>query len=324
MRVNVLRSLTVALAVGTLWVAGVAGAAEYPSDTIRVTVPWKAGGGTDTIGRGFAAAMEQFLKVPVVVENISGASSAVGNLKVAQAKPNGYTVLLNGTGELVVNLVFKPELPFSLDSYKYAGGFFSTPTYVLSHKDRGYKDLKDLFDKARRNPDTVTVGTTGAANAHFLMARAMKGISGVPFRIIPYEGGGPLKKALIGNQVDAGIIHSPVSLSEIRAGLLRVLATAGSLEKIEYPPIRGTKTLPAYGIPIEVGTTRGLYVPKDTPDEVVAKLAEVAEKAAKSAQFDKFARRFGFAPVWLSPAEFAALNRRTLETYTQIKAKYLQ
>ena len=322
MKRRLLIHLSMAAAACVALAAVPSGAAEYPTKTIHVVVPWKAGGGTDTIARGFTAAMEKFIDQSIVIDNISGASSATGNLKVARAKPDGYTVLLNGSGEINVNLVFK-NLPFSLDSYKYAGGFFSTPTYVLSHKDRPYRDLGHFLEMAKAKPGTLTAGTTGAANAHFLMAQAMRGITGINFRIIPYQGGGPLKKALIGNQVDIGIIHSPVLLKEVKVGLIKVLASAGSLKLIQHPPIQGMKTLRDYNIPIDIGTTRGLFVPKDTPQAIVDKLTEIAEKAAKSKQFEKFAKRFGFAPIWLTPKQFEALNRRELATYMEIKRKHI-
>lgn len=322
MKRKVLIHLSMAAAACVALAAVPSGAAEYPTKTIHVVVPWKAGGGTDTIARGFTAAMEKFIDQSIVIDNISGASSATGNLKVARAKPDGYTVLLNGSGEINVNLVFK-NLPFSLDSYKYAGAFFSTPTYVLSHKDSPYRDLGHFLEMAKAKPGTLMAGTTGAANAHFLMAQAMRGITGINFRVIPYQGGGPLKKALIGNQVDIGIIHSPVLLKEVKAGLIKVLASAGSLKLIQHPPIQGMKTLREYNIPIDIGTTRGLFVPKATPQAIVDKLTEIAEKAAKSKQFEKFAKNFGFAPIWLTPKQFEALNRRELATYMDIKRKHI-
>jgi len=307
---------SVAFALGSMMTGGSAIAAEYPSKTIHVVVPWKAGGGTDSIGRGFAAAMKTVIDQSVVVDNISGAGGMTGSIKVAQGKADGYTLLMNGTTDITAALTFK-NVPLSLDDYAYIGGFFTSPTWVLSHKDRGYKDLADFLDKAKANPGSLTLGTAGPTGAQMLMAAAIKGVTGADFRIIPYSGGKDLKKALLGNQVDAGIIHAPVLLAEVKAGLIKVLGTGMALEKITYPPVRNAPTLKGIGIPVEIGITRGIYVPAATPKEIVAKLSEIVEKAARSDSFKQFGEKFGFAPVWIPGI------RAELILFKEIKAKYI-
>lgn len=311
-----------AIVLASVLVAGPTLGAEYPSKTIHIVVPWKAGGGTDSIGRGFAEGMKTVVDQSVVVDNISGAGGVTGTVKVARGKADGYTLLLNGTTDMTAVLTFK-DVPFSLDDFAYIGGFFTSPTWVLCHKDRGYKDLQEFLGKAKANPGKLTLGTAGPAGAQMLMASAIKGFTGADFRIIPYSGGKDLKKSLIGNQVDAGIIHAPVLLAEVKAGLITVLGTGLPLDKITYPPVRETATLKDIGIPIEIGITRGIYVPKATPKEVVAKLSEIVEKAAKSEAFRKFGQTFGFVPVWIPGPDFSKQIRAELELFKEIKAKYI-
>ncbi len=297
-------------------------AAGFPSKTIHVVVPWKAGGGTDAIGRGFAEALKGVVDVSVVVDNISGAGGITGSIKVARSRPDGYTVLMNGTTDITAALTFK-DVPLSLDDFTYIGGFFQSPTWILSHADRNYSSLQDFLDKAKANPGKLTLGTAGPSGAQMLMAAAIKGYTGINFRIIPYSGGKDLKKALIGNQVDAGIIHAPVLLAEVKEGLIKVIGTGMPLDKISYKPVRSTKTLKDAGIPIEIGITRGIYLPKSTPADVVAKLSGLVEKAAKSDAFAKFGKKFGFAPIWVPGPEFEAQIRAELALFKNIKAKYI-
>jgi tripartite-type tricarboxylate transporter receptor subunit TctC len=311
-----------AMVLASLLVAGPTPGAEYPSKTIHIVVPWKAGGGTDSIGRGFAEAMKTVVDQSVVVDNISGAGGVTGTVKVARGEADGYTLLLNGTTDMTAVLTFK-AVPFSLDDFVYIGGFFTSPTWVLCHKDRGYKDLQGFLGKAKADPGKLTLGTAGPAGAQMLMASAIKGFTGADFRIIPYSGGQDLKKALIGNQVDAGIIHAPVLLAEVKAGLITVLGTGMPLDKITYPPVRKTATLKDIGIPVEVGITRGIFVPKATAKEIVAKLSEIVEKAAKSETFKKFGQTFGFAPVWIPGPDFEKQIRAELKLFKDIKAKYI-
>jgi tripartite-type tricarboxylate transporter receptor subunit TctC len=297
-------------------------AADYPSKTIHLVVPWKAGGGTDSIGRGIAEAIKTVIDQSVVVDNISGAGGVTGSIKVARSKPDGYTLLMNGTTDMTAALTFK-DLPLSLDDFVYIGGFFQSPTWVLAHKDRGYKDLAEFLSKAKQNPGKLTLGTAGPAGAQMLMASAIKGISKADFRIIPYSGGKDLKKALIGNQVDAGIIHAPVLLAEVKEGLIDVLGTGMPLDKITYAPVRNTPTLNDINVPIEIGITRGVYAPKGMSKEVAGKLSDIVEKAAKSASFKKFGERFGFLPIWIPGPEFEQQIRKELKLFKDIKTKYI-
>ena len=297
-------------------------AADYPSKTIHLVVPWKAGGGTDSIGRGIAEAIKTVIDQSVVVDNISGAGGVTGSIKVARSKPDGYTLLMNGTTDMTAALTFK-DLPLSLDDFVYIGGFFQSPTWVLAHKDRGYKDLAEFLSKAKQNPGKLTLGTAGPAGAQMLMASALKGISKADFRIIPYSGGKDLKKALIGNQVDAGIIHAPVLLAEVKEGLIDVLGTGMPLDKITYAPVRNTPTLKDINVPIEIVITRGVYAPKGMSKEVAGKLSDIVEKAAKSDSFKKFGERFGFLPIWIPGPEFEQQIRKELKLFKDIKAKYI-
>ncbi len=317
-----LTGLGAAFAAAVLAIGGSAIAADYPSETIHVVVPWKAGGGTDSIGRGFAEALKGVVDVAVVVDNIDGAGGITGSIKVAQSGPDGYTILMNGTTDITAALTFK-NVPLSLDDFTYIGGFFDSPTWILSHSDRGYVSLQDVLDKAKANPGKVTVGTAGPTGAQMLMAAAIRGITGTDLRVIPYSGGADLKKALIGNQVDAGIIHAPVLLAEVKEGVIKVIGTGKPLDKITYAPVRDTKTLKDFGIPIAIGITRGIYVSKETPLDIVAKLSKLVEKAAKSDEFAKFGEKFGFAPVWVPGPEFEQQIREELALFKDIKSKYI-
>jgi putative tricarboxylic transport membrane protein len=306
-----------------LSLATAAMAADYPNQTIHLVVPWKAGGGTDNIGRGIAKALEEVSGVSVVVDNLAGAGGIKGSLSAAKSNPDGYTVLMNGTTDMTAAMTFK-DVPVVLDDYAYIGGFYTTPTWIVAPKERGYKSFKDFLDKAKANPGKLTVGTAGPAGAQMLMASAIKGITGVDFHIIPFSGGADLKKAIIGNQVDVGILHAPVMLPEVKAGLVNVLTAGLPLDQITYKPLRDVKTLSQLGIPVEVGITRGMFVPKSTPQPIVDKLRELAAKAAKSKTFAAFGDKYGFEPVWIPGPQFEKQIRTELAEFKDIYHKYIK
>lgn len=297
-------------------------AQDYPGQTLRIVVPWGAGGGTDVIARALAASMEGPAGQTVIVENITGAAGATGSFQVTQARPDGYTILLNGSSDLTGPMVFQ-DLPFDLDDFKYVGGFFVTPTWMVSPAERGYQTFDDFVAAANANPNEITIGVGGATGAHALMAHAIRGYLDLPVRVINYQGGADLNRALQANEVHAGVIHSPVMLNETREGMMNILISGGSLEGITYEPLRGTITLSEAGIPFEIGVTRGLMVPKDTPDDVVTRLGEITQIAAESDSFAEFGARFGFAPVWLDGPAFEAVVRGEQETFTGIFREFI-
>ncbi len=315
-------ALVVGIGAGTT-VAPSTAQAAFECDTIRMVVPWKAGGGTDRIGRGLAVALEKQSGKSVIVDNISGASSATGSIKAMQADPDGCTILMNGSTEILAFLTFAKDLPFSLDDMRYVGAFFTTPTWMLANKDRGYTSFDDFVKDAKANPGKLTLGVGGAAGAHMVMASAIKGALDIDVRIVPYSGGADLKKALLANQVNAGVIHSPVLLKESKGGLINVLTTGGSLENIEHAPLRGVKTLESMGHPIRMSAVRGVFVPKAASDEVVNQLATWVEAAAKDPEFQEFGKKFGFPPAWVPGPAFEKQMRDGMAFFSETHRKYI-
>ncbi|WP_373089132.1 tripartite tricarboxylate transporter substrate binding protein [Sneathiella sp.] len=298
--------------------------ASIDCDTIRMIVPWKAGGGTDRLGRGLGVALEKVSGKSVIIDNISGASSVTGSVKAINAKPDGCTILMNGSTEMVAFMTFKQNLPINLDKMKYVGAFYNTPTWLVSHKDRGYTSFKDFVKKAKENPGKLTIGVGGATGAHMIMASGIKGYGNLDVTFVPYSGGANLKKAMLANQVDAGVIHSPVLLKEVKAGMINVLTVGGPLTNIEYPEIRDVPTLESLGLPVKVAAIRGIFVPVDTSDEVVAELAGWLQSAIKDPEFIEFGKKFGYPPVWIPGDKFRERMYQDAEAYKKIYEAYIK
>ena len=297
--------------------------AAYPEKAIRIIVPYKAGGGTDSIARGFVSAFSKAAGVDVVITNVNGGAGSKGIIQVMKAKPDGYNLILTGSTDIIGLSTFR-KMPFkSIGSLTPVGGVYTTPTYVLAHKDRGYKTLEEVIEKSKANPGKLIAGIGGKFGAHDVLANAVNGYKNAGFRIVAFDGGSMLKKATIANEVDICIIHSPVLLNEVKAGLLNVIGTGGSLAKITYPPIQKTKTLREMGIPADVGVTRGVWAPKGTPKDVIAKLEKFIEAATNSEEFKKFGNNFGFAPKYYTSAQFLDLLNLEQGVYTDIKGKFM-
>lgn len=317
------RAAALAFAVAAFGILpGAAAAAEFPEDTLRIIVPWRAGGGTDTIARAFAASMEELVDQAVVVENLTAGTGTAGMMAVKKAEPDGHTMLLTGSSDLNTPIIFR-STPYALDDYACAGAFYNTPTWALAHKDQGLVTLGDFIDRAKAQPGELTIGVGSLASAHYVMAAAIVGNNGIDVRIIPFDGGGPLKKALIGNQVTMGVIHSPVLLNEVKDGLIVPLAAGGDMANINHPPVRDLPHIETYNTPIEVGTIRGIYLPKTTPDETRAEVEALVKRAAENDAFRAFGESFGFAPVWMSGEQYCGHLRSEQAQFRDIKAKFI-
>ena len=194
--------------------------AAYPEKAIRIIVPYKAGGGTDSIARGFVSAFSKAAGVDVVITNVNGGAGSKGIIQVMKSKPDGYNLVLTGSTDIIGLSTFR-KMPFkSIGSLTPVGGVYTTPTYVLAHKDRGYKTLEEVIEKSKANPGKLIAGIGGKFGAHDVLANAVNGYKNAGFRIVAFDGGAMLKKATIANEVDICIIHSPVLLNEVKAGLL--------------------------------------------------------------------------------------------------------
>ena len=291
-------------------------AGAYPSKPIHIVVPWAAGGGTDIVARALADAIRSAINVPVIIDNITGAAGSTGNKSVADATPDGYTLLFNGDSD-IVGAVTMMQSGYNLDSFTYIAGVYYSPTWILSNAKRGLTNFNDFLEKAKANPGKLILASTTPTGAQMVMATAIHRATGAPFRIIPYQGGSDMNKALLGDQVEAGIIHAPMMLEEIKSGAIKVIGTGGSLANCTYAPLRDMKTLEEMGIPVSMGIHRGLMAPKATPPDVVAQLAAIVKKATESKEFIAFGERFGFLPQWLDGPAYEKNIKSMLKQFQQ-------
>lgn len=318
---KLLAGATAALAV---LAGGIASADNFPSETIRLIVPYKPGGGTDSIGRAFALALEEVSGQAVIVENVSGSAGINGMLALAKSNPDGYTIALNGTTDVTAPIAFRENPPYEIDAFSCAGAIFNTPVWVLSHTDNGYGTLGDFLEDAKANPGKRIMGITGKVSATDFVASTIKGTTGLDFKVVSFGGGGPLKKAIIANQVDAGVIISPVLLTEVKEGTLNALAGAGDMAGINHASSKGLSHIREYGADIDVSLIRGIWMPSGVDEEVQAKVETLVSEAISTDTFSSFASSFGFAPYSESGADFCGRLDQEVTDLQTVLSKYLE
>ncbi len=263
-------------------IAGSAGAQTYPSKQITLVVPFTAGGPTDTLARILAERMSRTLGQTVIVDNVTGAAGTIGTTRVARAAPDGYTIGIGHWSTHVVNPAIYP-LPFDVLNDLEPLGFIATnPQLFVARKDFPAKDPQELIAYIKANPDKVTAGTSGVGAASHIGGLYFEQKTGTKVRFIPYRGGGPALQDLVAGQIDIMFDQAANSIPQIQAGKIKVFAVTSKQRMKAMPDI---PTVDEVGLPgLYIAVWHGLWAPKGTPKDVVAKLSAAIMEALADPQ----------------------------------------
>lgn len=251
---------------------------DYPTDDITMIVSYAAGGPTDIAGRAVATAFEEDLGVSVVVENVEGASGAVGSAEVVQARPDGLTIGTT-TGSAVSRVPIIEEVGFTADQVTPVGVVTEYPGVFFVQDDSPYETLDDLIEAAEANPDEVTIGAAGAQTPQAVEILRMGTEYDVPFKLVPFQGDAPALTGLLGGNVDAIVPSFNEGVrAQYEAGEIRPLAIMGP-ERREYLPDTPTLAESGYDDLIYGISTFIIIAPEGTPEDIVGRLEESLQTA---------------------------------------------
>jgi tripartite-type tricarboxylate transporter receptor subunit TctC len=277
-----MRKLGCALAVLALGLAGLisasgsAAAQVWPSNPIRIIVPFPPGGTTDQIARRVQPLLQADLKVPVIVENRAGASGSIGTQVAVAAPPDGTTFLLVFDTH-AVNPSVLPNLPF--DTLKDLAPVMligTSPMVITSHPATPYKSFADLVAAARKSEGAVNYGTIGAGSlAHLAMTRIANGLK-VTMTHVPYRGGGPLLTDAIAGHVPVAVASVALLSPQISSGGLRALAVTSTERYAQLPDV---PTVSELGLAIDAQSWWGMLAPARTPRDIIARMHQALAKA---------------------------------------------
>jgi tripartite-type tricarboxylate transporter receptor subunit TctC len=257
-------------------------AAEYPSEDIRLLVPYSAGGPTDIAARALGRYMESELGQTVVVENLPGASGATSYLELVSSQPDGHTLSMTALPTAVLNYLGN-DVGYTREDFAPVGVVTQVPSGIVVPAGSPYQDLESLFEAARQDPQAITVATPGATNTHAAETRRITDLYDVPLTVVPFEGASEVQTALLGGNVSAGFINlSQDALPAVESGDLRVLAV-GTREPLPYVD---APTFVELGYPelVQSTTTFGVLAPAGTPEEIVQRLEETLRDASEDEQ----------------------------------------
>jgi len=285
---------------GLSFASGPAQAQQFPSRTITIIVPFAAGGPTDTVTRLVAEAMSRDLGQSVVVENVGGAGGTLGAARVAQAKPDGYTLLLHHIGMATTPTLYR-RLPYDpVNGFETIGLVTEVPMTLVAKKDFPANTLAEAVAVIKREKDKLNYANAGiGAASHLCGLLLMKSVD-TAMTTVPFRGTGPAMQEVLSGRIDLMCDQTTSTTEQINAGAIKVFAVT-TRERI--PALPNVPTAAEAGLPgFEVTVWHGLYAPKGTPAEITQRLSRALQAALRDERVIRRFAELGTTPV---PQEMA-------------------
>ncbi|AHG63269.1 Bug family tripartite tricarboxylate transporter substrate binding protein [Advenella mimigardefordensis] len=289
--------------------------AAYPDQPIRLVVPHPAGGSSDILARTMAAAMSKDLGQSIVVENKGGGNGAIAAQTVANAKPDGYTLLLATASTHGINPTLYRKLNYdAIKDFAPVTLFATVPNVLVvgaAHKQMN--SLKDLLQFMKDNPGKTNMGSAGSGTPGHLAGVMLKDAEHLDLVHVPFKGGAPVISALIGGQIDFMFTTIPGAISHIKAGSIKGLAVSSAERSDALPEL---PTVAEAGVPgFEAVSWHGLVAPAKTPQPVIDALYQAASKALNSEDVKSKLANEGARAAKMTPDEFGAFIQAQINAW---------
>ncbi|MCX5820049.1 MAG: tripartite tricarboxylate transporter substrate binding protein [Deltaproteobacteria bacterium] len=283
--------------------------AAYPEKVINWIIPWAAGGRTDVAARILAPALEKELGKPVIVVNKPGAGGVVGSKEVASAKPDGYTMMLTSISLILTQ--YTAPTPTNLKDYTLACQLLTSPALLTVNSKAPWHGVRDFIEYAKVNPNKIKNGASGTGTSDHIFAAAFQQKAGIKMTHVPYTGDAPAVAAVVGKHIDSNFAPMPSVKQFVDAGELKILGVGSNKRRALYPNV---PTWKEQGLDLSISAFQGIYLPKNTPKEIVATLERVFEKVLKDPEIVSKIEKVGIELEFLPQGEFTALVEETDST----------
>ena len=288
-------------------------AQEYPTRTITIVFPGGAGIEPDRIARNIADKLRDKWGQPVVVENKPGAGGNLGAQVVANASPDGYTLLFTGAGALTISKMIYSKLNYDPEAFVPVSTVVSTPLVLLTNPARmKAQNLQELIAKAKAEPDRLTYASAGSGTTTHLTGELFKSMAGVRIVHVPYKGLAPAMTDLLGGQIDMAVVDIGTALPQVRAGKLRALAVTTPQRSPMLPDVPAVaEVVPGFASSFAFV----MVAPAGTPPAIVSKLSAAISEAIKDPEVSRQLAEKGTQAVGSTPAEMAAFLAQEKQRY---------
>ncbi len=280
-------------------------AQTYPNRPITMVIGFPPGGSTDAVGRILQEPMSQSLGQQIVIDNRGGAGGTTGAAAVANAPPDGHTLLLTVNASLTMNMYMQKNFPF--DSKKAFAPVTPTADVVLAlvvNADLPVKTVAELIEYAKKNPGKLSYGSSGVGSGHHICGELLKQKTGIDMVHVPYRGGAPAIQDLVAGNIQVSFGTLPSAMPHVQSGKIRMLAMAERTRHPDFPNLPTVdETVPGV---FNIGWN-GILAPAGTPQPVIDKLHASATAALKLPDVVAKMKLQGLTVMSSSPAEFRKL-----------------
>ena len=295
---------------------GEAGAQSYPSRPVHVVVGFPPGGGVDINARLLSAKLSELLGQQFVVENKPGAGTNIANEYVSKSAADGYTLLFTSPAVAINMSLYKEPHYDALRDFAGISVFSESTNLLVVPAALPARSVKELVAMAKAKPGSLNYSSAGVGTTQHLAGELFKLRTGTQVVHVPYKGSSPSMTALLAGDVQLSFINPVAAGPHIKGGRLRALAVAGAKRTALFPDV---PTMKEAGFPgVEVPLWYGLLAPKQTPRDIVQKLAGGVEKASRDPDILKRLAADGAEPVGNSPAEFDQQLREDVAKYGEV------
>ena len=304
------RCVAILLAAAAL--APVAHAQGYPEKSIRLVVPWPAGGGADAVGRAVAQALTTELGQTVYVENVAGAGGNIGTQQFIRSAPDGYTLLLATSSTNVANPYLYKKTGFDpVKDFTPVASVALIPSVLVVPAASKFKSPQEIIAAAKAAPGKLSYGSGGVGASAHLAGELFKSVAKVDITHVPYKGSGPALTDVMGGQLD--LMFDTGAFSHIKGGKIRALAVAADKRQPLIPEVPTFEELGIKGL--VMNAWYGVAAPAGTPAPVVTKVNQAVNKALKSGDLAKRLADIGAEVRSGSAEDFSKFWRSELVRY---------
>ena len=261
-------------------------AASYPNKPVTIVVGYPAGGSTDLVGRLVANEIEKHLGQTVIVENLGGAGGAIGAQKVANAKPDGYTLLVGANNESAIANMINKSIKYKISDFTPIGVVASQPMVLVASQKAGVKNTEAFYQAVKANPAKFSYGSSGVGTALHLAGEMMKDQAQIDMQHVPYRGVPALTNDVLGNNIEYGVFVLSSGLPLIKAGKVQAIATTEAKRYAATPDIPALAEHPAFKN-VDINSWFAMMGPANMPAPVVAKIKEALNKTMAAPEFRK-------------------------------------
>ncbi len=295
-------------------------AQAWPNKPIRFVVPYQPGGIIDAAARVIGPKITEAWGQQVIIDNKPGGNAQIGMGFVAKSAPDGYTFVMATLGDFTVAEKLFKDIPYSIERDFAPVAFLTViPTVLATNADQPYKTVADVIEDARKRPGKISYATPGNGAINHIAMESIGLNTGTKFQQIPYKGGAPAATAVAAGDVPLGMLTVTGALSFIKAGKIRLLATATPKRLPDHPELPALAEL-GY-LKFDGSNWVGMMAPKATPADIVNKMNAEVNKILLMPDVVQRLAGTGGVPNPMSPAEFGARVKAETAAFAEVVDK---